>query len=94
MEQIIRTRKAAQGRLWLSHEGLSQEIKGTLSPKLFFPYMKYITFLNIIHNLKISFSTPFTHKISYLAENVRLEGPKKQAIVSCRGPKKQAMSLL
>ena len=56
--------------------------------------MKEITLLNIIHKVKISFSPPFTPKIGDLAENVRLEGPKKQAIVSCSGPEKQAMSLL
>ena len=56
--------------------------------------MKDITFLNIIHKVKISFSPSFTPKIGDLAENVRLEGPKKQAIVSCSGPEKQAMSLL
>ena len=56
--------------------------------------MKDITLLNIIHKVKISFSPSFTPKIGDLAENVRLEGPKKQAIVSCSGPEKQAMSLL
>ena len=69
-------------------------IKGTLSPKFFSPYMKDITFLNIINKVKISFSAPFTPKIGDLAEDVRLEGPKKQAIVSCSRPEKQAMSLL
>ena len=38
--------------------------------------------------------TPFTPKIGDLTENVRLEGPKKQAIVSCSGPEKQGISLL
>ena len=56
--------------------------------------MKDITLLNIIHKVKISFPPLFTPKIGDLAENVRLEGPKKQAIVSCSGPEKQAMSLL
>ena len=57
--------------------------------------MKDITFLNIIHKVKISFSPPFTHKIDDLAENVRLEGSEKQAIVSCGGPKKAGtMSLV
>ena len=56
--------------------------------------MKDISFLNIIHKVKISFSPPFTPKIGDLAENGRLEGPKKQAIVSCSGPEKQAMSFL
>ena len=69
-------------------------IKGTLSPKFFPPYMKDITLLIIIYKVKISFSPPFTPKIGDLAENVRLEGPKKQAIVSYSGPEKQAMSLL
>ena len=45
--------------------------------------MKDFTFLNIIHKVRISFSPSFTPKIGDLAENVRLEGPKKQAIVSC-----------
>ena len=56
--------------------------------------MKDITLLKIIHKMKISFSSPISFKIAYLAENVRLEGPKKQAIVSCSRPEKQAMSLL
>ena len=50
--------------------------KGTLSLKFSPPYMKDITFLNIIHKVKISFSPPFTPKIGDLTENVRLEGPK------------------
>ena len=54
--------------------------------------MKDMTFLNIIHKEKISFSYPFTFKIADLAENVRLVGPEKQAIVSCNGPEKQAIS--
>ena len=69
-------------------------LKGTLSLKIFSPYMKDITLLNIINKVKISFSPPFTPKIGDLAEIVRLEGPKKQAIVSCSGPEKQAISLL
>ena len=56
--------------------------------------MKDITLLNIIHKVKISFSPSFTPKFGDLAENVRLEGPKKQAIVSCSGTEKQAISLL
>ena len=56
--------------------------------------MKDITLLNIIHKVKNSFSPPFTPNVGDLAENVRLEGPKKQAIVSCSGPEKQGMSLL
>ena len=40
------------------------------------------------------FTPPFSFKIAELAENVRLEGPKKQAIVSYSGPEKQAISLL
>ena len=72
----------------------SRRIKGTLSLKIFSPYMKEITPLNIINKVKISFSPPFTPKIGDLAEIVRLEGPKKQAIVSCSGPEKQATSLL
>ena len=55
--------------------------------------MKYITCLNIIHMVKFLFSPPFRSKIADLAENVRLEGPQKQAIVSCSGPGKQAISL-
>ena len=51
--------------------------KGTLSLKIFPPYMKDITLLNIINKVKISFSPPFTPKIGDLAEIVRLEGPKK-----------------
>ena len=73
---------------------LMDGFKGTLSPKFFSPYMKDITFLNIIHKVKISFSPPFTPKMGNLAENVRLEGPKKRAIFSCSGPEKQAISLL
>ena len=56
--------------------------------------MKDITFVNIIRKVKISFSPLFTPKIGDLAENVRVEGPKKQAIVFCSGPEKQAISLL
>ena len=52
-----------------------------------------ITFLNIIHKLNILFEPYFSSKIADLAENVRLEGPEKQAIVSCSGPEKRAMSL-
>ena len=52
------------------------------------------TFLNIRHKEKISFSPPFSSKMADLTENVRLEGPEKQAIVSCGGPEKQAISLL
>ena len=67
--------------------------KGTLSPKQIFSYMKDITSLNIIHKVIFSFSPPFSSKIADLAENVRLEGPEKQAIVSCSGLEKQAISL-
>ena len=56
--------------------------------------MKDITFLNIIHKVKFLFSATFRSKIADLAENVRLEGPEKQAIVSFSGPEKQVMSLL
>ena len=56
--------------------------------------MKDITSLNIIHKVKISFEPPFSSKIADLAQIVRLEGPEKQAIVSCSGPEKQAISLL
>ena len=58
-----------------------RHFKGTLSPKTFSPYMKDITLLNITNKVKISFSPPFTPKIGDLAEIVRLEGSKKQAIV-------------
>ena len=50
--------------------------------------------MNIIHKEKIMFSPPFSSKIADLAENVRLEGPKKQTIVACSGPEKDAISLL
>ena len=66
-------------------------LKRTLSPKSIFSYMKDITFLNIIHNEKISYSPPLQLKIADLLENVRLERPKKQAIVTCGGPEKQAI---
>ena len=56
--------------------------------------MKDITFLKIIYKVKILRSPPFSFKIADLAENARLEGPEKQAIVSCSGPQKQAISLL
>ena len=56
--------------------------------------MKDITFLNIIHKVKLSFSPPFSPKIAYLGENVRLEGPEKQKIVSGSGPEIRAISLL
>ena len=78
----------------IRNKAISVQVKGTLSPKFFSLYMKDITLLNIINKVKISFSPPFTPKIGDLAEIVRLEGPKKQAIVSCSGPEKQAMSLL
>ena len=55
--------------------------------------MKDVTFL-IIHEVKLLFSPLFRSKIADLVENVRLEGPEEQAIVSCSGPEKQAMSLL
>ena len=42
----------------------------------------------------ISFSPPFSSKIVDLSENVRLEGPKRQAMVSCSRQEKQARSLL
>ena len=63
-------------------------LKGTLSPKKICLFMKDITFLIIIHKEKISLSPPFSAKIADLAENVRLEGPEKQAIVSCSRPEK------
>ena len=44
--------------------------------------------------MKILFSIPFSFKIADLAENVRLEGPEKQAMVSSSGPKEQVISLL
>ena len=69
-------------------------VKGTLSPKFFPPYMKDITLLNIIHNVKFLFSHPFNAKIADVAKNVRLKGPEKQAIVFCGGPKRKTMSLL
>ena len=72
----------------------SLKLKGTLSQNKIFSYMKDITSLNIIHKVKISFEPPFSSKIAYLVEIVRLEGPEKQAIVSCSGPEKQAISLL
>ena len=56
--------------------------------------MKDITFLNIIHNEKLLFSSPFSCEVGNLAENVRLEGLEKQAILSCRWHEKQATSLL
>ena len=56
--------------------------------------MNDFPFLNIIHKVKFLFSPLFSSNIADLAENVRLEGPKKQAIVSCSGPEKQAISLL
>ena len=73
---------------------LLMSVKGTLSPNKNFSYMKDITSLNIIHKVKISFEPPFSSKIADLAEIVRLEGPEKQAIVSCSWPEKQAISLL
>ena len=69
-------------------------LRGTLSLNFFSPYMKDITLLNIINKVKILFLPPFTPKIGDLADIVRLEGPKKEAIVSCSGPEKQATSLL
>ena len=39
-------------------------IKGTLSLELIFWYMKNITFLNAIHKVKYSISTPFTFKLA------------------------------
>ena len=57
-----------------------QQLKGTLSPNKIFSYMKDITFLNIIHKLKILFEPSFSTKIADLAENVRLEVPEKQVI--------------
>ena len=56
--------------------------------------MKDITFLNIIHKLKISFQPPFSSKIADSTEIVRIKGSEKQAIVSWNGPKKETMSLL
>ena len=54
--------------------------------------MKDITFLNIMHKMKITFSRPLSFKIADLAENVRLGGPEKQSIVSsCSGSEKQAI---
>ena len=40
------------------------ELKGTLSPKYVFSYMKDITFLSIINKEKILFSLPFSSKIA------------------------------
>ena len=57
-------------------------------------YMKHMTFLNIIHKVTISFSPPFSSTIADLAESVKLEGQNKQAIVSCSGPEKWAISFL
>ena len=56
---------------------LENTLKGTLSLKIFSPYMKDITLLNIINKVKISFSPPFTPKIGDLVENVRLKGAEK-----------------
>ena len=53
-------------------------LKGTLLLKYFSPYMKDITFLNIIHKVIFLFSPPFSSKIADLAENIRLEGPKNK----------------
>ena len=52
--------------------------------------MKDFAFLIIIHKVKILFSS----EISDLAENVRLEGQKKQGLVSCSGPEEQTILLL
>ena len=50
--------------------------------------MKDITLLNTINKGEIALKPPFSPKIADLNENVRLNGPKKQATVSCSGPKK------
>ena len=50
--------------------------------------MKDITFLNTVHYVKISFKPPFSSKIAYQAEIVRVKGSEKQAIVSCNGSEK------
>ena len=42
--------------------------------------MEDITFLNIIRKVKFLFSTHFSSNIVDLAENIRLEGPEKQAM--------------
>ena len=39
-------------------------LKGTLSLELIFLYMRDITFLNAIHMVKYSISTPFTFRLA------------------------------
>ena len=56
--------------------------------------MKDVNLLNIMHKVNIPFSSQFSFKFADLAENVRLEGAEKKAVVSCSGPKEQAMSIL
>ena len=50
--------------------------------------------MNIILKEKILFPSAFSFEVGDLAENVRLEGPEKQVIVSYSGQEKQAISLL
>ena len=50
--------------------------------------MKDISFLNIMHTMKISFSTPFSFEIADFAKNIRPQGQEKQVMVSCSWPKK------
>ena len=50
--------------------------------------MNDFPFLNIIHKVKFLFSPLFSSNIADLAENVRLEGPKKQAISLLKRAKK------
>ena len=66
----------------------SNLLKGTLSPKLIFSYIKDITFINTVHRVKNSLMPSFSFKIADQAEIVRVKGSEKQAIVSCNGSEK------
>ena len=55
--------------------------------------MKNITFLNDIHKVKYSISTPFTFKLADKVENVRVKGSEKWLVSLRNGSEKWLASL-
>ena len=71
----------------------SKQLKGPCHQNIFFSFMKDVNLLNIMHKVNIPFSSQFSFKFADLAENVRLEGAEKQAIVSCSKDQQQQLQL-
>ena len=56
-------------------------------------YMKDITFLNSVDNLKTSIWPPFPKNLFDFDKNIRVKGDENEAISLCNLLEKQALSL-